>query len=388
MGIRGPRITKMAYHECAGIILVAGDLGTAASGPNEVVRRLSTWLVNHGYDVTVVGTWRGRHPPKGELGRQYGHAKLVLHRRFLRDTWHFAPGILRFAAHLLLSKKRYVIEVHSVWLFNGIILCLLAVLKRWRYFVTLHGNLRPVALGKGRTLKRLTFIFFAGWWLRHAAGIIALNEREASEARQILPDARIHVIDNAIILHPCALSSSRSKELLFLGRINPIKNLESLIEAFGKISSQFPEWGLIVVGPAVNPEYLAELKSRCAALDIHDRVSFHDAAYGKDKESRLLTASLFVLTSWSEGQPLAALEAMAHGLPILVSDQCNIDVPANCGRVCGCAPDEIAEGLKEMLTMPEHQLREMGSNALSLAREKFSENVVFEKRISLYFSDN
>jgi poly(glycerol-phosphate) alpha-glucosyltransferase len=242
-----------------------------------------------------------------------------------------------------------------------------------------------VTIGKNKTLKVIALSLFFKWWLRSASGLIALNEREKYEASEFLPDASICVLGNAVKPHPSSLTTTRSSEVLFLGRIDPIKNLESLIDGFSQISSEFPNWRLSIVGPPVTAQYLEQLKSRSLALNLEQRIMFHDAAYGEEKESRLLAASIFALTSWSEGQPFAVLEAMAHGLPVLLSDQCNIEVPRNCGRICGCKPEEIAQALKGMLVLSEEQLRHMGSEALHFVSREFSEDSVFSERLSLYF---
>ena len=374
-----------APHIPPGIILVVGDLATTASGPNAVVRRFAAWLVSQGHDVTVVGTWRGQRPSLAQLRDLHGHARIVVHRRYFKDSWHFAPGIMGFVAQLLFFKKPHVIDVHSVWLFNGIVLSLVAKVKRWRSFMTLHGNLRPVAFNKSRTWKILAMRLFFRWLLRSASGLIALNEQEKSEALEILSDASLSIIGNGVTPHPSALTCRRPKEVLFLGRIHPIKNLESLIDAFSLIGDEFPNWRLSIIGPSADPRYLEELKSRCTSLNLGERIAFFDAVYDEEKEIRFLSASLFALTSWSEGQPFAVLEAMAHGLPVLLSDQCNIAVPETCGRVCGCSSEDIAQALREMLMMTDDQLRHMRSEAVNFVSREFCEDSVFNKRLLLYF---
>ncbi|MFH1118141.1 MAG: glycosyltransferase [Pseudomonadota bacterium] len=369
-----------------GIILVIGDIMTTASGPNTVVRRLAAWLVGRGYDVTVIGTWRGHRPSLQEVSGLYGQARVLVHRRYFKDSWHFAPAILLYSIRLLFGRKRYLVDIHAVWLFGGLVLSLLARLKRWTCFFNLHGNLRPVALGKNDISKILALrIVFQGL-LTGCSGLIALNEREKLDAVRILPRATIIVMSNGITLHGSPLTSMRRPEVLFLGRIDPIKNLESLIDGFHQISHEVPRWTLRIVGPSNDPRYLGQLKSRCLGLNLQDRVVFQDAAFGKEKESCFLSASLFALTSWSEGQPLTVLEAMAHGLPVLLSDRCNIHVPETCGRICGCNPTEIAQALKEMLVMSEEQLGRMRLDALSFVSREFSEDGAFGKRLSLYLS--
>jgi len=367
------------------IVLVIGDLATLASGPNAVVQRLAAWLVGHGYNVTVVGTWREHRPSIEELGRLYGGARIVLHRRYLKDSWHFAPGVVRLALQLLISGDRHVLDIHSVWLFNGIVLSLVGKLKGWRYLVTLHGNLRPGAMRKNKMAKMLALTLLWRWWLRTASAVVALNEQEKSEALAELRGASISIISNGVTPHCRALTSQRNKEVLFLGRLDPIKNVESLIEGFCKVADEFPDWILRITGPAANQQYLKELKARCPPEILDRRIVFRNAVYGLEKESLLLTASIFALTSWSEGQPFAVLEALAHGLPVLLSDRCNIDLPQTCGRVCGCSPDTVAQGLKELFSTEPMELMKMRSEASNFVMKTYAEDSVFDQRRFIYF---
>ena len=367
-----------------GIVLVLGDLATTTSGPNSLVSAFSGWLMKHGCDVTVVGTYSGARPAISELRDLFGQAHVVLHRRYFKDTWHFAPSVVGYAVRLLLSQKPHVLDIHGVWLFNGLLLGVVARLKRWSYFLTLHGNLRPVALNKNKTMKSIALKLFFKRWLGGASGLIALNEQEKSDAYEVLPETSFVVLSNAVRPHPDAMSTARRAEILFLGRMDPIKNLESLIDGFARISKQFPNWTLSIMGPSTSPSYLEELKSRSAKCGLDGKTQFHDAIHGVEKDVRMLSASIFALTSWSEGQPLAVLEAMAHGLPVLISDQCNINVPTNCGRVCGCSPEDIAQGLKEMLMMSVDELGRMGSEALRFVTQEFSEEILFKRRVQLY----
>ena len=361
---------------------------TSASGPNEVVRHLAGWLAERGHDVVVVGTWKGNRPNDLELRRLYGNARVMAHKRYFRDSWHISPSAFAYCVRLLFGDQPFLVDVHSPWLFNGLVISLAAKIKGRKYFVKAAGGFRRQALAKSWPLKRLALKVLFRRWITGASAVIILNEREAEEAEALFKEARFIMIPNGT--KPCrkALTSPRRKEILFLGRIDPIKNLEALILGFGRVSSEFPEWLLRIVGPAADKEYEQYLQSVAASQNCGDKVVFDGPAYGELKESAFLTSSLFALTSWSEGMPIAALEAMAHGMPVIVSDQCNLNVPESCGRICGCTSDEIAVGLRELLSLPSERLRSMGSSAYQFVEGTFSEDRVFQQRLSMYFSED
>lgn len=370
------------------IILVIGDLMTAASGPNEVVRHLAKWLTDREHDVIVAGTWGGNRPNHTELRELYGNARVFAHKRYFKDSWHISPAAFFYGVRLLFQRTPFLVDIHSPWLFNGLVISLAAKIKRQKYFVKAAGNFRQQAMAKSGRLKRLALSVFFKQWLSRANAVTALNDQEALEAATILKEVRFVVIPNGARTCGEALAGPRRKEILFLGRIDPIKNLEALITGFGLVSDQFPEWCLRIVGPAADRAYLQDLRLLAASINGGNRVTFDGPAYGDLKESAYLAVSLFALTSWSEGMPNAVLEAMAHGLPVIVSDQCNLNVPQSCGRVCGCMSPDIAAGLGELLSLSSDRLRSMGSAAYEFVERTFSEDSVFEQRLSMYFSED
>tara|TARA_Y100000746_G_scaffold136893_1_gene117243 strand:- start:1135 stop:1812 length:678 start_codon:yes stop_codon:yes gene_type:complete len=111
-------------------------------------------------------------------------------------------------------------------------------------------------------------------------------------------------------------SDQRQPEVLALARLQPQKGLDLLLRAFALLlPSSRKGWRLTLVGEG--PEGTA-LKQLCAELGIDDVVSFE--GFRSDTKTFLRRASIFALPSRFEGMPNALLEAMASGLPSVVSD--------------------------------------------------------------------
>lgn len=106
-------------------------------------------------------------------------------------------------------------------------------------------------------------------------------------------------------------------KIMFLGRISPIKSIETLIEAVPYLEDK--EIDVEIVGPA-EEEYLRQLKELIANIGIGDRVSFSPAIYDvSEKIEKVDTAKIFVLPSKSEGMPQSLVEAMARGKIVIGS---------------------------------------------------------------------
>ena len=101
---------------------------------------------------------------------------------------------------------------------------------------------------------------------------------------------------------------------LSIGRIDPIKNLDTLIEAFMRHNDS--DYQLVIAGNYDN-SYGADLR---AMAKPNDRIIFTGSVMGDDKEQLLTNSFANCLISSSEGMPLALLEAMAHGKPSIVTD--------------------------------------------------------------------
>ncbi|MFO0891829.1 MAG: glycosyltransferase family 4 protein [Isosphaeraceae bacterium] len=171
--------------------------------------------------------------------------------------------------------------------------------------------------------------------------------------------------------------------VVFTGRLHPQKNLPLLLESWVKVSRQTPA-NLILIGPGNDREALTE---RANELGIGGRVQFVGAV--ADPAEHLRAADLFVLPSVAEGMSNSLLEAMATGLPCVVSGiGGNTDLVADgqTGRLVSSAtPDAWAETLVELLEDGQQAAR-LGRAARRRIDEGFSLRVVVDRYVAIYLS--
>jgi glycosyltransferase involved in cell wall biosynthesis len=105
--------------------------------------------------------------------------------------------------------------------------------------------------------------------------------------------------------------------LLFLGRLHEKKGCDLLIDAFRRAA---PPLHLVFAGPCADPGLEADLHSRAEGL----RVTFTGPLYGDDKWAALAAAEVFILPSHQENFGVAVAEALASGVPVLLSRRVNI----------------------------------------------------------------
>jgi glycosyltransferase involved in cell wall biosynthesis len=138
-----------------------------------------------------------------------------------------------------------------------------------------------------------------------------------------------------------------SSYLLFTGRINKRKNIQSLLTALTLLSDkQIP---LIIVGEADSKQ--ADLKKKVEHPDLKNRVHFTGSVSDEELAGIYAMATVFCFPSFAEGFGLPPLEAMASGVPVIVSN--TTSMPEACGNAAVFIdpddPQSIAAGIEELL---------------------------------------
>jgi glycosyltransferase involved in cell wall biosynthesis len=110
--------------------------------------------------------------------------------------------------------------------------------------------------------------------------------------------------------------------ILHAGHLCELKGTPQLLEAFARVSPQFPQWRLTLMGEFLLPYSEVECRSRCRELRIEDRVEILGVLKGSEKAAHFARAHLFVFASVApyESFGLVMVEAMMWGLPLLVSN--------------------------------------------------------------------
>lgn len=149
-----------------------------------------------------------------------------------------------------------------------------------------------------------------------AAGIILQTERSRVFFHKRV-GARAVVLPNS--LNPAFIrprtEGEREKEIVSVGRMDQNKNHEMQIRAFAALQRSFPEYTLTLYGDG---ELRSSLEELAEELGIADCVRFPGVV--PDVADRIERASLFLLTSYSEGVSNALIEALALGLPVIATD--------------------------------------------------------------------
>jgi len=234
--------------------------------------------------------------------------------------------------------------------------------------------------------KRLGNLLFFNQLVNGAAAINCLTEGEAAASRAW--KRPVFVVGNGVELPNAAwLASpggSPGRRLVFIGRLHVhYKNLDTLLAACRLLRAELAAAGAGVelYGPDCQGSRRA-LARQIAALGLTDLVSLPGPVLDEAKARVLAGADAFLHPSRSEGHPMAVLEALAHGVPCLLTPVTNMAdevVAAGAGWRVEPTAEGIAAGLRQVLRAGSDELRRAGAAARRLAEERYRwDNVAVE----------
>jgi len=291
------------------------------------------------------------------------------------------------------NLKPTVVHCHGLWRSQTRIAIRL-IQSGLPLLISPHGMLDPWAMAHSSFKKEIVWRLWEGASLKSVMCMHALCDAEAVAIQQRLPDCSVAVIPNGVsgdheVLQPRTFVPWHEEipedqhVLLFLGRFHQKKGIEPLITAWQAVHQEARKagWWLVFVGFGDEGKLLAQLKT----FPI-DHCRAYGPVFGSKKVASYQYASSFILPSYSEGLPMAALEAMSHGLPCLLSSSCNLPEAYQAGAAWPAEPDisQLIIQLKALFALRSHELSSIGDNGRRLVSTRFQWDQVAEKTVQVY----
>lgn len=302
-----------------------------AGGPLEGVRVRGRRLLELGHQVEVASL----DAPGSPLLARYG---LPVHGLGSgRGGYGYSAALTPWLARRAADYDAVV--VHGLWQYHSF--------GAWRalrssnvpYFVFTHGMLDPW-FRHAYPLKHVKKLLYWPWAdyrvLRDAKAVLFTSEEERRAARLSFPLYKANEVvvpygasgpaddprslrETFFARHPALRGKTL---LLFLGRIHPKKGCDLLIQAFSKFTAD-DSLHLVLAGPE-NDDYAQQLRAQADRLGLGPRITWTGMLQGESKWAAFAASDIFVLPSHQENFGIAVVEALACGLPVLVSDKVNI----------------------------------------------------------------
>jgi len=372
-------ITATAKGRNLRILHLIRSVDPRGGGPIEGVKQMSALNQDHGHSVEIASMDDPQDP---------GVLNCPLPCHAFGPSWLGYGYSPKFVGWLRKNRARYdLVVVNGIWQYHAF--------GTWRalhgtdtpYFVFTHGMLDPW-FKHTYPLKHAKKWLYWPWGdyrvLRDATAVFFTCEEERRLARQSFWLYRCNEfvvnygtngpVGNASrqkLIFADAFPKTRKKNnLLFLGRVHVKKGADLLLRAFADLlkessMSDLDRWHIIMAGPH-DHAYGYKMMALTRKLGLSERVTWTGMLAGDLKWGAIYNADAFVLPSHQENFGIAVAEALACGVPVLISNKVNIwreIVEDHAGFAGEDNLDETKAMLKQWMTLPMAEKAVMRENA-------------------------
>jgi glycosyltransferase involved in cell wall biosynthesis len=236
---------------------------------------------------------------------------------------------------------------------------------------SVRGELHEQAFSYSTWKKKLVFYFIKLIFRKKAVFHSTSDEESIKIFNRLGRDIRLIQLPNFLYL-PSRSNGQLTKTILYLGRIHPIKGIGNLIHAFAGMENK-SGFKLIIAGNSNNP-YGEELRKLVQDLKLNDEVHFVGHLEGDDKEELLSKAHVLVLPSHSENFGNVVIEALAHGTPVIASQNTPWKIlnEIKSGSWSPNDPTSLRVQLESIISCDASEYLEIRKRAYQLCRNEFS----------------
>jgi glycosyltransferase involved in cell wall biosynthesis len=340
-----------------------------------------------GADVTVYTTdadGKGGHltVPVGEVVDVAGVNVMYFSPSLGSSIWHSRDMVRKVRETI---SDFDVVYVSAMWQWIGVQVTKVARQQGVPCVVGTHGSLDSVLLQNKRLKKLLYWHLFLKKSLLRASAVHFTTDYERRQSR--LLDSRHHsfIVPNCLPYGSCPVGNGSRHELrrmfelpedmpvlVTVGRPDPKKKFEILIRACQRLTTRGLDFRLLFVGSFEN-SYGKQLQDLVRSLGLTDKVIWAGYRTGDDLQRCYGGADLFVLPSSDENFGMVVIEAMAHGLPVVISRHVGVADDIQAYRAGHVVDSEVASIVGAVLSLLDgiELRREMGARARSAAMQLY-----------------
>lgn len=373
------------------ILHLVVTLSPLHGGPSRVVPAMCSALTNRGHRAEIMTTtWTGRAEEPDEISRA---VPVTYHEvswpRSYGTSWSLASEVRRRISEF------DVVHVHQVYFFHGVVAATACAKARVPVVISPHGVFHPFHKKKHPLKKSVYTLLVERHNLSRAAGFHFYSAAERDLANEtglvnggfVIPFA-VDLRTGCEVAPFLELHPELAGQILvtFLGRLTAIKGLDLVIDAFANVAAEYPDAHLVLAGP--DSEGLGSaLRARVEALGIGSQVSLVGVVTGEVRDALLASSRMLLLTSENESFGVSAVEGMAAGLPVIVSEGVAVHrevASGGAGFVVERNPESIAGAIRCLMDSDTHQ--RMGAKARTLVATTFAPETMADRLEDMYRS--
>ena len=382
------------------ILQIVPSISLIYGGPSQMVLGLSEALARQEAEVTILTTDSngdtGQAPLEVPLDRpveQHGY-QIRYFRCSPFRRYKFSLGLLQW---LWQNAPDYdVAHIHALFSPVSSGAATVARSRQLPYLLRPLGTLDPADLKKKQQLKKIYAALLERPNLAGSAGIHFTSPQEAKVSERFGTTPPDYIIPLGVKL-PQIPPPGKAREkwgipqdlpiVLFMSRIDPKKGLDLLIPALEKLLQQGEKFHFVLAGTnPQDPNFETQIQQQIQNSPLNSCTTITGFVTGELKAQLLRDADIFTLPSYYENFGIAVAEALAYGVPVVISDQVHIweDIAqANGGWICHCEVESLTQSLQMALQQPQER-QQRGQNAQQLAQEKYSWEAIARQTLEVY----
>lgn len=379
------------------ILQIVPSISLVYGGPSQMVLGLSAALAQLGQEVTIITTDSngdtGQAPldvplgvPVSQNGYQIYYFPCSPFRRY-----KFSLDLFSWLANR--AKDYDIAHIHALFSPVSSISAFIARYRQLPYILRPLGTLDPADLQKKRQLKQIYANFLEKTNLAAAAAVHFTSQQECQTAERFNIKTKDIVIPLGVdFFNPQALSvgfdlPQNKPIILYMSRLDPKKGLDLLLPSLERLLEKGLDFHFVLAGG--NPqdrEYENRIKNQIERSILGKNTTITGFVTGEVKNSLLARADLFVLPSYYENFGIAVAEAMAAGIPVVISDRVDLHpavAAAAAGWVTACQLEDLTNTLATAITNPEIR-QQRGKNAKDLVFNQYSWSAIADQLLTVY----
>lgn len=349
------------------ILNVCDIMNPRHGGSIERAYQINKHLIDAGYDVDLLTTsWDIDYEYLRRLDCGEKYILQIYGNKNSKRPKIIPKGLFRWIKQNI--EKYDVILVSRNWSLLASFVALMAKRKRIPYIYSPMGFVGTN--NKSKLIKTIYRRLFTIRDIKNANSCIAVSKEEEIDLNRIIGNSTKTVrIPNGIIQEDfdyenieefrTRIYNDQRKVILFIGRMEPIKGVGLLIDAYSKLKVLHEEWCLVLIG--TDTDYKKKMIEKTLDLKMSKNIYFINPLFAQDKSAAYNASELVVIPSLKDAMTIIAPEAACCGKPVLYTNTCDFPELAQNGG--GLEVDPTVRSMQEgllLITKPNFNRQEMG----------------------------
>lgn len=287
-----------------------------------------------------------------------------------------------------------ILHFHGVWMPCNLYVAKYGLRHNIPYVINPRGDTEIARINYDKIKKikkQIAWHLYGKRIVDNAACIIATSEQERDSIRTLGSKVPVAIIPNGIELDAfpkeVVHNHGEKKVLLFLSRINPIKGIEYLIDAWRQLDTNLiNQWELHIAGNSDPKDYIDTLKAKVNGLGLSESIKFIGPVTGEAKMRKYQDSNLFILPTLNENFGNVVAEAMMCECPVITTKNApwsclNED---KCGWWIDLSVENLVNTLIEAMSLTDEERHKLGKMSRKSIVNRYSAESVAKKTYRLY----